>query len=317
MPYGLVGTNLGERLEEGRERYRPRVSGAGQWTPGGTGYIPDRQREAISRYNFGGRLGNPLAGLLANQALSDEVNRILSGRNTNLQHLTGDLATTVLSPIGPFAAKALPLGFGTSLDILAQQGEMDPRLRNQVISDIDRRTMGNVMNTRQRLAQSGFDPNIGVGGATLAAIEQAGQGQVAGFIAQEARDAEERKRQDLAQLMPMFMDPGLAAAGLATSQDQARRQESSQRRSDNMALLGTALAIGAKLLCWVARAVLGEDNPEWLDVRRYILTKAPASLSTAYLQAGPELADRVRKDPELREQLRPVFEEMARKGREA
>lgn len=75
--------------------------------------------------------------------------------------------------------------------------------------------------------------------------------------------------------------------------------QGSQTTSSNPGLLGV-LAGGASILgslCWVSRAAFGADNPEWLKVRKYMLTDAPKWLFNAYVKHGPDLADWIERHP--------------------
>jgi len=68
--------------------------------------------------------------------------------------------------------------------------------------------------------------------------------------------------------------------------------------------LGMAAGLGGQLgsaamLCWVARAVYGEDNPRWLKFREWVLTKAPERFRKLYLERGQRIAEMLRGRPDL------------------
>ncbi len=61
---------------------------------------------------------------------------------------------------------------------------------------------------------------------------------------------------------------------------------------------------GGAMLCWVARAVYGEENPLWLKFRDWLTTKAPEDVRDLYIAVGPKLAERVTQRPKLKAALR-------------
>lgn len=49
----------------------------------------------------------------------------------------------------------------------------------------------------------------------------------------------------------------------------------------------------AGLMCWVAREVYGEDNPQWLMFREWMLTMAPKWMLRIYLKHGEQIAEAI------------------------
>jgi len=80
---------------------------------------------------------------------------------------------------------------------------------------------------------------------------------------------------------------------------------------------GSALGqAGAKaLLCWVARAIFGEDNPKWLQARHYVLEIGPEWFRDLYISHGPAVAEFISNKPLFKLVLRPVFEYFAWRAR--
>lgn len=64
--------------------------------------------------------------------------------------------------------------------------------------------------------------------------------------------------------------------------------------------------------CWVAREVVPDS---WTDVRHYILGESPDWFRELYGEQGPAAATVLRRNPQQREELRPAFELLARRGR--
>lgn len=56
--------------------------------------------------------------------------------------------------------------------------------------------------------------------------------------------------------------------------------------------------------CWVARAVYGEDNPDWQLFRQWMLTKAPAWFRSLYIAKGANFATWLRDKPRTRSVIR-------------
>jgi len=74
------------------------------------------------------------------------------------------------------------------------------------------------------------------------------------------------------------------------------------------------LALGASMMCWVAREVYGPENPAWLEFREWMLNSAPAWLRKAYIKHGPRWAEWVNRNPWSKRILRPLMD-AARKSR--
>lgn len=74
-------------------------------------------------------------------------------------------------------------------------------------------------------------------------------------------------------------------------------------------IFGTVGKVGAAAVtCWVAREVFGADDPRWLRMRHWMLTKAPVPLRDFYLEYGPAIADYIRDKPSLKTAIRTDME---------
>ena len=69
-------------------------------------------------------------------------------------------------------------------------------------------------------------------------------------------------------------------------------------------VLGAYLAGG----CWVARAVYGNTNPDWIRFRFWLVSRAPLWLSDAYRKYGQRLAAWIHKCPAIGTMLRPLMD---------
>lgn len=72
------------------------------------------------------------------------------------------------------------------------------------------------------------------------------------------------------------------------------------------ALFGLGGTLGAAaILCWVAREVMPE---RWLEMRKWMLTKAPRSLFDFYVNNGEEIAEFIHDNPEYKKPMREKME---------
>ena len=55
-------------------------------------------------------------------------------------------------------------------------------------------------------------------------------------------------------------------------------------------IAGLGMGIGG-LVCWVAREVYGEDNPEWMIFREWMLSMAPKWMLNGYIKHGERIAN--------------------------
>lgn len=84
---------------------------------------------------------------------------------------------------------------------------------------------------------------------------------------------------------------------------------SSTTTSQNPGLLGSLTGVSqgigviGGMFCWVARAAYGADNPKWLKVRQWMLTRAPKWLFNAYVKHGPKMAEWIERHP----RSKPLF----------
>lgn len=104
--------------------------------------------------------------------------------------------------------RLLPVGFQTLLDNLRSRGQTDPRLMNEQIAQIYRGSQSQQQATQGQLAQLGIQDS-GVGQALSQAQGASGGAQVADLRAREAALAEQRKREDLDQLLRLLLAPFL------------------------------------------------------------------------------------------------------------
>lgn len=110
--------------------------------------------------------------------------------------------------------------------------------------------------------------------------------------------------------------PLLSVLGMSLGDEQSRKALAEQSRQFDEAQpsdLDKALGFVGGLFCWVARATLRDDR--WLAARAFLLREGSHYLQGLYTKHGEELAEKVDRDPALREELLPVFEEFAKRGK--
>lgn len=71
--------------------------------------------------------------------------------------------------------------------------------------------------------------------------------------------------------------------------------------------------------CWVAAAIYGDESPEFLAARRFVVERWQGRIANAvrwlYLRIGPWLGQKTRQHSTLRRLFRPLFDIAVRKGR--
>ena len=66
--------------------------------------------------------------------------------------------------------------------------------------------------------------------------------------------------------------------------------------------------LGAIGVCWVAREVYGTETQTWKTVRDYVINKAPIELLAKYISVGPEVAEKIKKSPELKAKYKTALD---------
>lgn len=159
---------------------------------------------------------------------------------------------------------------------------------------------GNVLGYNQAVVGDPFMQILGRSGQAIGAansLAQQGQGQVAqagaGNLYDPFKDA----------YSTMFHNQDIAAAN-----KQAQMQMTGQIIGG---ALGAAGSVGAAF-CWAAREVFGEQNPKWLQFRKWLLEAAPKKLRAWYLENGEALAAALKANPEEKGWVREFMESKIR-----
>lgn len=82
------------------------------------------------------------------------------------------------------------------------------------------------------------------------------------------------------------------------------------RANANASTMGGLFGLGgtlgaAAILCWVAREVMPD---RWLEMRKWMFSKAPKSLFDFYIENGEEIADFIKLNPEYKRPMREAME---------
>ena len=235
----------------------------------------------------------------------------------------------VMNALGQGGEAGVNLGIDRITEMLTNPGKLDPRLRLRQEQSIMRGTAAQQQRVARRAARRGMAGSQ-VSEAINAALGAAGQGQLADLNANEARLQEQLRRQDIATglgaLQNFFVSPALTAYGTERGVDVSQaginlgvnQLNFQQGQATNKLIQDIVKNIVGGMGCWVAREIYGADNPKWLVARDYILNHASDELRDAYLTNGPALAARVKADPSLKAELKPIFDnfiEVVEKGR--
>lgn len=129
---------------------------------------------------------------------------------------------------------------GNLTNILGSDGRSDPRFYNQLENRAVRDTEAINAGTRAALAQSGFGQQSGLAQALMAANSAAGAGRLTDLRAQELREAEDRKRQDLELFMSMFM-PNVSLANLGSSNINTANARADAQAKAGMDFIGSII----------------------------------------------------------------------------
>lgn len=207
-------------------------------------------------------------------------------------------------------------GVDSLMQLLQNPGQTDTLMLNRALLANSRGTQGQQDAARGSLASKGFGSS-GVGQALQAAIGQAGQNRESDIYANEARRREELKRSDLGFLYDFIVGPEVSTYGANKGVSIA----DSQRKSQNT---GAAVGAGAGLLaaliplfaCRTAEELYGAEAEETRLARFYMGVMADPETRAAY-GTGSELAERVRHDPKLRAEVKPIFDTFVAEARRA
>jgi hypothetical protein len=187
----------------------------------------------------------------------------------------------------------------------------DRRGINAQLAQIGQQTAGRARKART----SGKFKGSPIGEALAQGIEQGGAG-----LEQRAalQDQAQKLRSGLALSQGFtgaVTSPLLSVLGLQAGSEQAKAALGEQRRQFDESQPSTfdkVLGTIGGIFCWVAREVLQDDR--WLAARAFMLNEAPEYTKRLYAEHGEMLAKRIHNNPAMREELRPSFEEFARRG---
>jgi hypothetical protein len=163
-----------------------------------------------------GNLFNTLNDMYRSAAVSQKPSQYYG--NTGA---TGALTQSI------YGSAAGQLGMTSLIDMLRNQGRTDPRAMNMQLADISRGTQTQQDAVRGELAGRGLQ-NSGLGMALGAAVGQAGEQRRASTLANEAQNAEQRRRQDLDLLYRLVIGPQIDYAGIGAgigAQNRAAQQQ--------------------------------------------------------------------------------------------
>lgn len=153
-----------------------------------------------------------------------------------------DVNADVTWPGGRMANRSMRQAYRTLYETLQRQGQTDPRLFNQQLSNISRSSEANQQAYGQGLAAQGMGGS-GLGQMGGAALAQGGLQARSHAFATESALTEARKRQDLEMIISLILNPRLAYRaqnlGLNMQQDQAAAARSAANAQAIASIVGT------------------------------------------------------------------------------
>lgn len=153
------------------------------------------------------------------------------------------LSTAVTGGLAPLAGEATSTGMAQLLKSLLQGGGIDQDVLGEQLRASERGTQSQLQDFEDRNARTGI---VGPGGATAAAIGEAGFRRNAAIETAEQDKAQDRLSQRLALLGDLAIQPGLQAGGIESGRRTAQAQIDAQKTSTFDKVLGT-LGQGAGL----------------------------------------------------------------------
>lgn len=210
-------------------------------------------------------------------------------------------------------------GVNTLMDILSNPGKTDSTLFNMSIADNARNTQYQQDSSKASLGRSGFGGS-GLGAALQAAIGQAGANQAGKLTAEEARRREDLMRSDLDLLNQYFVNPKLSMYGAnkGVEINNANRKQAQQ----GAAIGGTASLMAALIpimaaACHTADELYGKGSKEAFAARAFMAYEADPETIKMYDHQGGSvrLAERIRHNPELRKEVRGIFDGFVDRGK--
>jgi hypothetical protein len=93
-------------------------------------------------------------------------------------------------------------------------------------------------------------------------------------------------------------------------QENANRAAKAQERAGLASAAGSLAGAGimALAMCWVARAVYGNDNPKWIVFRDWLLNEGPKWLLDIYLKHGESFAEYIKDKPYIKFVVRKAMD---------
>jgi hypothetical protein len=247
---------------------------------------------------------------------ASEAEQLLGKRGLELASSTGQLTPLEQRNVQQQARLAAQ-SRGREMGSLGQYGEMQSRMAEELTKREREMQMGSALlgqqaglqqqrfGQGQQALQSAYGMQRGISGDLGATIlgrpsQSIGLGgQVLGHAQQGAAG----------QMGPQLFDPNMGVniamqnQANQTSYGGAMAQAGAARSAGTMGMLGTlgGAAIG---LCWVAREVYGESNPNWLKFRSWLLSDAPSWFVKLYARHGERFAKFISNKPLLKSAIR-------------
>jgi len=206
-------------------------------------------------------------------------------------------------------------GYKNLMDLINNPGQTDSKLFNLSLAASDRNTANRMESAGGQFSRKGLQ-NSGLAAALQHAIASAGENRKASLTAEEARRREDLRRADTQLLYQFIQKPRLDRyandRGVSAASDAAKSQQNASYASGAASLIGSLAAA----FCHVADELYGFASEPAMLARYYMAKHADDATVKAY-NAGTSaaLADRVRQDPALRNEVKPIFDSFVAKAK--
>lgn len=225
------------------------------------------------------------SGAFGNDAQAQYFGQLATRQQANNQAAGQDYAQNLGAAQFSNDANMLKFGQNTAVQQFANDANMQKFQQNNTLRDQDLQNRQQSINENVLQRNQGFNElSAFLNGSPISPSSPTFQNTPTYSAAQGSPDA-----------------VGLAANNY-TQQQQARAALLSS-------IFGAAGKVGgAAVACWVAREVFGADDPKWLQMREWMLTKAPDALREFYLRHGERIADYISDKPSLKDAIRADME---------
>lgn len=215
---------------------------------------------------------------------------------------------------GPTQGGIYQPGIRNLFDLLNNPGQTDQYSLKKQLASSSRDSANRLASTQGRFARQGQ------GGGSLAkamqeSIKNAGLNNAARITNEDARAREGLRRDDSNLLDQYVQRPSLelygADKGISLANAQSAKQQKQSAYAAGAALIGTLAAS----FCDTADELYGRGSDESILARLYMNKHADDETYDEYSKESKNLASRIRKDKDLRAEVKPIFDSFVKRAK--